>query len=68
MHEKPIVKGEIGELKGELFHYSYKNLEDYFKRFNLYTSLDAKRRLELGKKYSYLSPLRLPLNFFTTTF
>ena len=37
IHEKIQVPGKIGSLKGDLLHYSYENLDDYFKRFNLYT-------------------------------
>lgn len=37
IHEKVSVKGPVGTLFGEILHYSYDNLDDYFSRFNLYT-------------------------------
>jgi len=60
VHEKLIVDGDIGKLKGGMTHYSYENLTDYFDRFNRYTSLDARKRYNKGKRFClwhYLVPL-----------
>lgn len=53
VHEKLVVDGNIGSLKNGLLHYSYKNLSKYFERFNLYTSLDAKKRFAANKKFHF---------------
>lgn len=60
VHEKLIVDGKIGCLRGSLVHYSYKDLSDYLKRLNLYTTLDAQKRFSSGKKFHsryYIQPL-----------
>jgi len=44
IHEKVIVSGRIGILKNPILHYSYKNISDYFERFNIYSSLEAEKR------------------------
>ncbi|MEW6102610.1 MAG: glycosyltransferase family 2 protein [bacterium] len=43
IHEKVIVDGKIGRLKNPIFHYSYKNILDYFERFNKYSTLEAEK-------------------------
>lgn len=47
-------------LKGDLLHYSYKNIEDHIRIANKYTSLIAQEKFKKGKKSSfvkmYLSP------------
>ena len=57
IHEKLAVQGKIGCLKGELLHYSYENLDDYFARFNLYTRRIAQNHFE--KKKSIFLPLHI---------
>ncbi|MBI2603887.1 MAG: glycosyltransferase family 2 protein [Deltaproteobacteria bacterium] len=37
IHEKVNIEGAVKTLAGEILHYSYENLDDYFSRFNLYT-------------------------------
>ncbi len=34
VHEKVILDGRTGDLKGELLHYSYPDLDHYFRKFN----------------------------------
>lgn len=52
VHEKVAVDGPVTELAGELLHYSYRDLEDYFEKFNRYTSLMARKMHEQGKRAS----------------
>ncbi len=47
IHENLIIDGEIGYLKNPLLHFSIKSIEDYFKKFNYYTTLAA---IEKSKK------------------
>jgi glycosyltransferase involved in cell wall biosynthesis len=42
IHEVVEVRGKTGLLKGHLKHFTYPSLEDYFTRFNRYTTLEAK--------------------------
>ncbi len=53
IHEKLDVQGTIGFLKGELLHYSYENLDDYFNRFNEYTKKIAQNHYK-NKKQIFL--------------
>lgn len=50
VHEKVVLNGKAGYLKGEILHYSYKNVEQYFKKFNNYTTMGAEQAYKSGKK------------------
>jgi glycosyltransferase involved in cell wall biosynthesis len=54
VHEKVSVFGKTQKLKGSFLHYSYESLEDYFTKFNSYTSLYAKSKSKKNKKYSFI--------------
>ena len=45
IHERIHVKGSVGRLKGDLYHYSFKDIDDILHRINTYSSLGS----ELGK-------------------
>jgi glycosyltransferase involved in cell wall biosynthesis len=66
IHEKVIVKeGKITKLQHELLHYSFVDLEDYFYKFNRYTSLAAEKLYQEDKYQPILViMLRLPFDFF----
>ena len=65
VHEKVEVAGPTGELPGTLVHYSYRDLADYFRRFNEYTSLMAKQMYDEGVTGSKIGiVLRPPWVFF----
>ena len=54
IHENVILQHDIKVKKiksGTILHYSFKNLEDYFTRFNEYTSLLAMDRVKHNKKF-----------------
>lgn len=42
VHERVEVTGRVGLLRGELVHYTTQTIEDYLKRLNLYTELEAR--------------------------
>lgn len=69
IHEE-LIFGEgnrIGWLTtGELLHYSYKDLTDYFAKFNRYTSAIATQQRARGRKHNrFLISLRPLLEFFS---
>ncbi|NJL13139.1 MAG: glycosyltransferase family 2 protein [Microscillaceae bacterium] len=65
IHESAIIEGKIGRLKGRLMHYSYRHLEDYFQKYNHYTSLAARDLHQKGKKTApWKIYLRFPFTFF----
>ena len=64
VHESVEVKGKIGILKHQILHDSYRDLTDYFNKFNKYTSLGAKTLAERGKTSSSLKIIsRFPITF-----
>jgi glycosyltransferase involved in cell wall biosynthesis len=64
VHERIVLDGPVGRLKNYLLHDSYANLQEYFDKFNTYTSAAAKELFERGKKKSITKViLRFPLTF-----
>ncbi len=49
VHEKVVLNGTAGYLKGEILHYSYKSIEQYFEKFNNYTTMGAEEAYKSGK-------------------
>lgn len=49
VHEEFETSEEIGSLQEEIFHHSYVNLEDYFTKFNRYTTEGAKDAFQKEK-------------------
>ncbi len=48
VHEKLHVNGRVGALRGELEHVTYQKLDEYFGKFNLFTTLDAREMIRRG--------------------
>ncbi len=48
IHEKVAVNGKVGELKGDLLHYSSSSVEEYLRKLRLYTDLEARWMAEKG--------------------
>ena len=69
VHPGIVIDGEIAALDGLLLHFPYPTLEDYFGKFNRYTSAAARDRLRSGKRVRwfdrFLSP---PARFLRTYF
>jgi Glycosyltransferases involved in cell wall biogenesis len=67
IHRAPqMPAGEpCGTLQNDFIHYSYYSFEQYFGKFNLYTTLCAR---EAGKKGKIFSWMRLPWDFFIYPF
>ncbi len=64
VHESVEVEGKIGILKNQILHDSYRDLTDYFNKFNKYTSLGAKTLSERGKTVSTFKIIsRFPITF-----
>ncbi len=64
VHESVQIGGKVGVLKNQILHDSYRDLTDYFNKFNKYTSLGAKTLAERGKTVSTFKIIsRFPLTF-----
>lgn len=68
VHEIIEVGGKTAKLKGTIQHYSYRNLSDYFNRFNRYTSLGAVARYKKGIKPSFVQNFRVFYEFIARYF
>ncbi|MGD8976276.1 MAG: glycosyltransferase family 2 protein [Gammaproteobacteria bacterium] len=65
IHERVRVDGPTSELAGRLWHDSYRDLGDYFAKFNRYTSLSAVRMHQDGRRIGIPGILfRGPWTFF----
>jgi glycosyltransferase involved in cell wall biosynthesis len=65
IHEEALVEGSIGQLKNDLLHYSYPDLESYLERSNRYTTIGAEAAYKIGKRYHFFSLLIKPLAAFS---
>jgi len=64
VHEKATIDGQAGRLKGELLHYSYPDLESYFKKFNRYTTMGAEKAYQEGRRSGWFDiVIRPPVSF-----
>ncbi len=61
IHEKVYIKGETATLNGLLHHYSFKDVSDYFARYNKYTTLEARN---LYKQNPHASDISILFNAF----
>jgi len=53
LHRGIHVQGRTGRLKGDILHYSYRDIEHYFEKFNTYTSVEADRIVQTRKPAGY---------------
>ncbi|HIQ48928.1 MAG TPA: glycosyltransferase family 2 protein [Aquifex aeolicus] len=68
VHEKPVYKGKIGRLKGDLFHYSFKSLKhQYLKNVN-YAYGMALYLFKNGKRFRFYNLIFNPIWSFTKVF
>jgi glycosyltransferase involved in cell wall biosynthesis len=63
-----LDQGSAGCLEGELTHYSYANITDYFVRFNNYTSKVAANHSAAGKPFPYFRHLVRPWTEFLSRY
>ena len=63
-HDKVIVNGIVGKLKGDLQHYVFKDLKHNIDTNNAYSTIMAEDLDRNGKNFSYLKLLLKPLGKF----
>jgi len=51
VHEKLLVKGNVGELRSDLLHFTDPTLTGYLDKFNKYTTLASDELVESGKTF-----------------
>ncbi|MBI4974186.1 glycosyltransferase family 2 protein [Candidatus Roizmanbacteria bacterium] len=64
IHEHVKVDGQIGELKGKIYHYSYRTLQQTFTKFTDYAKREATRKLGSGEKTSLKKIIFYPFHMF----
>ncbi|MDP8299916.1 MAG: glycosyltransferase family 2 protein [Candidatus Tantalella remota] len=52
VHPRALMKGDTGYLKGDLIHYSHKDIADYLRSLNGHTTLEARKWYLTGRKVS----------------
>ncbi len=61
VHERLLLDGRTAVLRNDVLHYNYDDIQHYFEKFNLYTSFEARRMKEEGRRISWWN---LPEVFF----
>lgn len=52
VHPRALMEGDTGYLKGDLVHYSHKDITDYLRSLNGHTTLEARKWYLTGRKIS----------------
>jgi glycosyltransferase involved in cell wall biosynthesis len=60
-HDKVLLEGSPGRLRGDLLHYSYRDLDDHLRTIDKYTTIMARGLLERGKRATALDLVTHPL-------
>ena len=64
VHEEIEVAGSCGTLRGQLIHYSYRDISHHLEKINTYTTLAAEDYLKNGRKFTkFWVVLKFPVSF-----
>lgn len=64
VHPRVFYEGTCGRLKGELMHYSFRDVEDFIRKFNRETTLEAEKWIIDGRKVSFMNSFRKMIDRF----
>ena len=64
VHPRIFLDGTSGFLKGDIIHYAYRDFSDLFRNVNEQTRLQAMEWYREGKKFSFFTFFRTPLDRF----
>jgi glycosyltransferase involved in cell wall biosynthesis len=68
VHPGIVIQGEIEALDGAMLHFPYPSLEDYFQKFNRYTSAAARDRIRSGRRVHWYDRFAAPPFRFLKTY
>jgi glycosyltransferase involved in cell wall biosynthesis len=68
VHESVTIPGTPGFLKGDIHHYTYRNLSDYLRRLELYSNLAALDYQQKGRRATSLTLFFNPIAAFAKAF
>lgn len=60
VHEKLVLQGKTGKLKGSIHHFTYGNIHDHLERINKFSDLAAQKLYARGKKCRWYHLIFLP--------
>ena len=63
VHEKLVNGGPQKYLEHPFYHSPYSTVEQYFNKFNNYTTLGAQKAFDAGKKFNFFYLFRQPVDF-----
>ena len=61
MHEKLQVDGSIGKLDNDMLHFPYLNINQFLRKFNFYTSVEAEYLKDEGLEINFHNTLNYTL-------
>jgi glycosyltransferase involved in cell wall biosynthesis len=67
-HGNILIPGKTKRIKGDLYHYSYKNIEDHFNRALAYARISAKAYHKMGRRFKIYNLPFNPLFAFIKTY
>jgi len=50
LHERVVVEGEVGRLKGDLYHYPYQDLSEHIRKMDRYSTIASREMARKGIK------------------
>lgn len=72
IHSVPVTTGKGGDFEPKeqnaIIHHNYKNIEQYINRLNRYTSIQAKEKWEVHKKFEWKNLLTSSTSEFVTRY
>ena len=65
IHEYLVIDGKVKELKGYLYHYTYKDIEEHFQKALKYSKISAIEMYKRGKRFKLYKLIFNPIWAFT---
>ena len=67
-HDTVIVNGEVNCLKGDLIHYSFRDIAHHINTMNSFTTIASKEYVKLGKRFRFRDILFRPFFMFLKSY
>ena len=68
IHEKVVINGKIDQIKGILYHYSYRDISHHLEKMNSFTSAIAQKMFQQNKKVTPLTIIFHSVWYFFRTY
>ena len=67
-HDTVIVSGEVKYLKGDLIHYSFKDIAHHINTMNSFTTIASKEYIKSGKRFRFRDMIFRPVFMFIKSY